>query len=214
MAKTAAMVQAKVVKGAGAGAVGDLSCPDIFACFDPEIKFGSHKEMVGSLEGYQAEHIIPTSAFHVLGRKGDRMPDCDAYSTSSALTFMVRDGQSEGQTHKLLTDPMREFSQANDLANNGKGRQAPLKEWLQKYEDGATDALRNAKEPRTIVPERKDLDVNALTAAAAKCIRKEAEAAFKDMGIDPNTALRNPWKATKKQRAELLKQNGGAGEIL
>ena len=209
MAKTAAMVQAKVVKGAGAGTGGEMSCSEVFACFDPEIEFGSHKEMVGSLKGYQAEHIIPTSAFHELGRGGPRMPGCDAYSTPTALTFMVRDGQSKGETHKLLTDPMRQFSQANDLA----GRQAPLSEWLDKYEDGAKNALKNAKPPRAIKPEHKDLDVDDLTDAAAECIRAMAEEAFDEMGIKSDTALRNPWQATKTQRAAADSASGSTGGV-
>ena len=124
------------------------------------------------------------------------MEGCEGYSTPSALTWMVRDAQKKHETHKLLTDPMRQFSQANDL----DGRQAPLSEWLDKYEDGATDALQNAQPPRTIKPEHESLDVNALTAAAAKCIRGKAEEAFKKMGIRPDTALRNPWPATNAQR--------------
>src|SRR6476619_1497460 len=126
MSKTAAMVQAKVVKGGGAGSPKKLTCAEIFASFAPPIEFGSHEDMVGSKKKYQAEHIIPTSAFHKLGRAGARIARCASYATSKALTWMVGDGQSAGMEHKLLTDPMREFSQTNDLA----GEQAPLKDWL------------------------------------------------------------------------------------
>ena len=126
MAKSAAMVQLKVVKAGGAGGKKDLTCAEILASFEPPIEFGSHEDMVGSKRKYQAEHIIPTSAAHESGRSGPRVPGCEGYATSGALTWMVGDGQSAGAEHKLLTDPMREFSQANDLA----GEQAPLSKWL------------------------------------------------------------------------------------
>lgn len=196
MAKTAAMVQAKVVKGGGAGSVADMDCSAILASFDPPIEFGPHSEMVGSMPGYQAEHIVPTSAMHQSGRGGATMPGCEGYSTPGALTWMVGDGQSAGMEHKLLTDPMRQFSQANDLA----GRQAPLSEWMDKYQDAAKDALKNGKPPRT-TPE--GLNRDDLIDAAAECIRAAAEAAFAAMDppVTPETPLRNPWPATNAQRA-------------
>lgn len=196
MTTTAAMVKSMVVKGAGAGSLKGMSCAEICAAFDPEIKFGSHSEMVGSKKKHQAEHIVPTSAFHELGRGGDKMPGCKGYSTSGATTWMVRDGQSASQEHKLLTDPMRQFSQSNDLA----GKQAPLKDWLKKYEEGARDALENAKPKRKI--KRKDLNEKELIAAAAECIRQVAEESFKKMKppVKPETKLRNPWPATADQQ--------------
>ena len=196
MTVTAGMVKSMVVKGAGAGSLKGMSCAEICAAFDPKIEFGSHSEKVGSLKDHQAEHIVPTSSFHELGRGGDKMPGCSGYSTSGATTWMVRDGQSGGQEHKLLTDPMRQFSQANDLAN----RQAPLSEWLDKYEEGARNALKNAKPKRKI--KRKDLDEDELIAAAAECIRQVAAESFKKMKppVKPDTKLRNPWKATEEQR--------------
>lgn len=201
MTATAGMVQVKIVKGGGAGAgPGKMTCDEICAAFDPPIKFGTHSEMVGSKKGYQAEHIVPTSAAHVKGRGGDLMPGCEGYSTPGALTWMVRDGQKAGQEHKLLTDPMREFSQANDVA----GKQAPLKDWLNEYEKGAKDALKNAKPKRKI--KDKSLDEDSLIAAAAKCIKDRAAKSFADMDppVMPDTKMRNPWPATQEQ-VEALK---------
>jgi hypothetical protein len=196
MSQTAAMVQAKIVKGGGGGAPQEMDCAAILASFDPPIEFGPHSEMVGSMPGYQAEHIVPTSAAHQSGRSGPTMPGCDGYSTPDALTWMVGDGQSEGMEHKLLTDPMREFSQANDLAN----RQAPLSEWLDEYKEGAKDALKNGK-PQRKTPD--GLDRDSLIDAAAECITEAAEAAFAAMDppVTPETPLRNPWPATNAQRA-------------
>lgn len=99
------------------------------------------------------------------------------------------------QEHKILTDAMREFSQANDLAN----RNAPLNEWLDQYKEGTKNALKNAKPKRKIT--NKNLDEDSLIDAAAECIRAAAAKAFADMGIKPNTPMRNPWPATGDQRA-------------
>ncbi len=204
--KSAAMVQAKVVKSGGAGATEKMTCSDILASFDPPIEFGSHKDMVGSKSGYQAEHIIPTSAMHQLGRSGPTIEGCAGYATRAALTWMVGDGQSAGMEHKLLTDPMRELSQANDLA----GRQAPASEWLDTYKEGAKDALKNGKPPRTTAA---GLDPDSLIDAAAECIRLAAAEAFANMDppVTPDTPLRNPWGATKAQRAEADALSGGRG---
>ena len=198
MATTAGMVKSMVVKGAGAGSLKGMKCAEICAAFDPEIKFGTHGNMVGTKKKYQAEHIVPTAAFHKLGRGGAKMPGCSGYSTSGALTWMARDGQNANQEHKLLTDPMRKFSQSNDL----KDKKAPLKDWLKKYEEGAKDALKNAKPKRKI--KRKDLNENDLIAAAAECIRQVAEESFAKMKppVEPDTELRNPWEATKEQIKE------------
>ena len=190
--KSASMVQSVVVKGGGKAS---LTCEQIFALFDPPIEFGAHKDMQGTKDGYQAEHIVPTSAFHVKGRGGDLFNDgCKGYSTSDALTWMVSDKQKEGQEHKLLTDPMRKFSQENSLNNQN----APLSKWLDKYEEGARDALKNGKINRTI--KDPSLDRDDLIDKAAKCIRARAEKAFKDAGIPLTTPLRNPWPATNAQR--------------
>jgi hypothetical protein len=200
MTATAGMVQVQIVKAGGAGLPpGSMTCDEICACFDPKIEFGSHSKMVGTMDGYQAEHIVPTSAFHEMGRSGDLVEGCSGYSTPSALTWMVRDGQSAGQEHKLLTDPMREFSQSNALA----GEQGTLDQWLDKYEDGTKDALKNANPKRTVT--NKDLDEDSLIEAAAKCIRDKAAASFAAMDppVKPDTKLRNPWKETKAQRDSL-----------
>ncbi|ARN20664.1 hypothetical protein A4W93_12585 [Piscinibacter gummiphilus] len=192
------MVKAVVVKSAGGGAGKSMSCEAICAQFDPPIKFGSHAELVGSLDGFQAEHIVPTSAFHKSGRGGKKVKGCEGYSTSGATTWMVRDGQKAGQEHKRLTDPMRQFSQMKDLA----GEEAPLKDWLKEYEKGAKDALKKAKPQRKI--KDKKLDRNSLIDAAAKCIRSAAAESFDKMDpkVSQDTMLRNPWKATKEQKAE------------
>ena len=210
MAQTAAMVQAKVVKAGGAGGTADMTCAEILASFDPPIEFGKHEDMVGSKPGYQAEHVVPTSAMHQSGRSGPTIPGCSGYSTPGALTWMVGDGQSAGMEHKLLTDPMREFSQANDLAN----QQAPLSDWLDKYKDGAKDALKKGNPQRKTPPH---LDRDSLIDAAAECIRLAAAEAFANMDppVKPNTPLRNPWPATNEQRAAAqaaasATQGGGA----
>lgn len=209
MGKSAAMVQLKVVKAGGAGGKKSLKCSEILASFDPPIEFGSHSEMVGSKDGYQAEHIIPTSAFHESGRSGARVANCSGYSTPSATTWMVGDGQGAGQEHKILTDAMREFSQANDLA----GREAPLSEWLDKYKEGTKDALKNG-EPRR-KNKRDDLDDDSLIDAAAECIRAHAAEAFAklDPPVKPETPLRNPWQATKAQRAAADSLGGNVGGV-
>jgi hypothetical protein len=195
---SAAMVKAMVVKGAGAGmGKQKLTCEEICASFDPPIEFGSHKDMVGSKKGYQAEHIVPTSAFHEMGRSGDRVTNCSGYTTPNALTWMARDGQSADQEHKILTDQMREFSQANDLA----GREATLNQWLDEYEEGAKNALKNADPKRKI--KNKKLDEDSLIDAAAECIRARAAESFAQMKppVKGDTKLRNPWAATAEQRA-------------
>jgi hypothetical protein len=175
-----------------------MSCATVLASFDPPIKFGEHSKMQGSKANYQSEHIIPTSALHKKGRKGPRIKGAEGYSTPKALTWMVRDRQKASQEHKLLTNAMRKFSQANDLAG---GRQAPLSEWLDKYQEGAEDALKNAKPKRKITNDKVDPD--KLIKAAAKCIRAAAARAFARMRppVKASTPLRNPWKATKDQRA-------------
>jgi hypothetical protein len=210
MAQTAAMVQAKVVKGGGAGGTADMTCAEILASFDPPIEFGSHSEMVGSMPGYQAEHVVPTSAMHESGRSGPTIPGCEGYSTSGALTWMVGDGQSAGMEHKLLTDPMRQFSQANDLA----GQQAPLSKWLDKYKDGAKSALKSGN-PQRKTPDH--LDRDSLIDAAAECIRLAAAEAFanSDPPVTPSTPLRNPWPATGEQRAAAAaaSANPGSGAV-
>jgi hypothetical protein len=197
MGKSAAMVQAKVVKGGGAGiGKGKLDCDAICAAFDPPIEFGTHSEMVGSLDNYQAEHIIPTSSFHEMGRGGDRVSGCSGYSTSGALTWMARDGQSANQEHKILTDQMRLFSQSNDLA----GRQATLNEWLDEYKKGAKEALKKAIPKRDI--KDKSLDEDELIEQAAECIKQKAAESFSKTKppVKGDTKLRNPWKATDEQR--------------
>jgi hypothetical protein len=208
MAKSAAMVQAKVVKGAGGGAEEKMTCEEILACFDPKIKFGAHDKMQGTKKGYQAEHIVPTAAMHKAGRSGPRVAGCSGYTTPKALTWMVRDRQKVLQEHKILTDAMRQFSQSNDLAG---GREAPLKEWLDKYEEGTKKALKDGKPARKITNDKVDKD--SLINAAAECIRARAEEAFAEMKppVKPDTKLRNPWKATKEQRAAAASARASRG---
>lgn len=199
MTASAAMVKAMVVKGGGASmAERTMTCAEICACFDPPIEFGPHSKMQGSLAGYQAEHIIPTSTFHVMGREGDRVPGCSGYSTPDALTWMVHDEQTAGTEHKRLTDPMRQFSQRTDVASG----QAPLKDWLDEYKNGVKDALKNADPKR--MNNRPDLDEDSLIDAAAECIRARAAESFAEMDppVREDTPLRNAWKATKAQIAE------------
>jgi hypothetical protein len=210
MSQSAAMVQAKVVKGAGGGADEELTCAQIFACFDPEIKFGSHSAMQGSLDhvekydpktgkGYQAEHVPPAGTMHVSGRgvKGEAVVSGamgSSYSTGSATTWMAHDGQTAGREHKILTDHMREFSQLNDAAK----KQATLKEWLSRYKDGVKDALKNAV-PKRKIKKPPDLDEDSLIDKAAECIEAMAKAYFDEAGVDENTKLRNPWPARGDQ---------------
>jgi hypothetical protein len=199
MTATAGMVQVMIVKAGGAGLPpGHMTCDEICASFDPAIEFGSHSKMVGSMANHQAEHVVPTSAFHELGRSGDLVKGCEGYTTSGAMTWMVGDGQSAGAEHKMLTDPMREFSQANDLA----GKEGTLDQWLDKYEKGTKDALNNSK---TREIKNKKLDRQSLIEAAAKCIRDKAAQSFaeKKPPVKGDTKLRNPWPATQEQRAAL-----------
>jgi len=195
------MVQAKVVKAGGAGTGKDVDCSKIFACFDPPIEFKSHEDNQGSVKNHQSEHVPPCSAFHRKGRGGTRMPDCTGYTTEAAPTWMVRDRQKPLQEHKILTDRMRKFSQQNSL----KGRQASLKEWMAEYRKGAADALKNGKPKRKIVNDEYDED--SLIEAAAECIEKIVSQHLADMKppVEPDTPLRNPWKATKEQVAEAAK---------
>ena len=211
MTASAAMVKAMVVKGGGAGmAENSMTCAEICACFDPPIEFGPHSKMQGSLAGYQAEHIIPTSTFHVKGREGDRIPGCTGYSTPDALTWMVHDEQHAGTEHKRLTDPMRQFSQRTDVANG----QATLKDWLDEYREGVKDALKNANPKRG--NKRPDLDEDSLIEAAAECIRARAAEAFASMNppVKEETLLRNAWKATKQQIKEAAEHVGDADEAV
>jgi len=147
-----------------------------------------------------------TVEYHESGRSGPRVAGCSGYSTPSALTWMVGDGQSAGMEHKILTDAMRQFSQANDLA----GRQAPLSEWLDKYQDATKKALKEGLPKRTI--KRDDVDHDSLIDAAAECIRARAAESFAEMDppVKPETPIRNPWEATNEQRAA-ADALGGAG---
>src|SRR5262245_45618997 len=110
MTATAGMVKAVVVKGGGAGTPKEMSCAAIFACYDPPIEMGPHHEMQGSRPNHQAEHVPPCSNMHVKGRSGPKIPGCENYDTSKAMTWMVNDGQKRGTEHRRLTQAMREFS--------------------------------------------------------------------------------------------------------
>jgi len=208
MGTSAAMVQLKVVKAGGAGGQTTMKCADILACFDPPIKFGTHARMVGSKKGYQAEHILPAASMHKKGRTGARIAGASGYSTSGALTFMASDGQKKGFEHKILTDRMRKFSQANDAANPKKN--PTMKEWLEEYKKGAKEALDKGKPPRKI--KRRDLKRSSLIDAAAECIKRAAAEAFSKMRppVKPSTPLRNPWKATAAQK-RAARATGRAG---
>ncbi len=186
------MVQAKLVK---AGKTDSMNCAQIFAQFDPPIEMGTHEEMQGTQKGYQAEHILPCSAMHESGRSGPKFGECGDYRTSAALTWMASDGQSAGQEHKLLTDPMREFSQKNALA----GRNATRDEWMDEYEKATKKALRNGEKRRKL--KDPSLDRDSLIDKAAKCIRILAEQSFDEIGITAKTKLRNSWDPTKEQAA-------------
>ncbi|WP_431052950.1 hypothetical protein [Roseateles sp. L2-2] len=206
MGTSAAMVQLKVVKAGGAGSPADMKCSEILACFDPPIEFGTHSQMQGTKDGYQAEHILPTSAMHDLGRAGDKFAGCEGYSTGGALTFMAGDGQKEGFEHKILTDQMRKFSQANDV--KVPPRNAPMKEWLKEYKEGAKAALDKGLPHRTI--NRTDLDRDSLIEQAAECIVLAAKESFGklDPPVTEDTPLRNPWKATQEQVQAAARQLG------
>jgi hypothetical protein len=198
MGTSAAMVQLKVVKAGGAGSPARMKCSDILACFDPPIKFGTHAKMVGTKRGYQAEHVLPAAAMHKKGRKGARIAGASGYSTSGAMTFMAGDGQKRGYEHKILTDQMRKFSQANDAAIPPKN--ATMKEWLEEYKKGAKEALDVGKPKRKI--NRPDLDRASLIDKAAECIKRAAAESFSKMRppVRPSTPMRNPWKATSAQK--------------
>ncbi len=218
MTASAAMVQLKVVKGGGGGPGAALSCAQILALFDPEITFGAHEKMQGSLskveaydpklgKGYQAEHFPPAGTLHVSGRSGTLVSGAagSSYSTSSGLTWMAHDGQTAGREHKILTDRMREFSQANDAA----GRKATLDQWLGDYKEGVKDALKKA-DPKRKIKKPPDLDEDALIDQAAECIHAAAKQYFDEAGVGGGTELRNPWPATAEQHAAQAAQQADA----
>jgi hypothetical protein len=173
------MVPAKVVKAGGAGSVADMDCKAIFACFDPPIVMGPHEDMVKSRE-WQAEHVPPCSNMHVSGRGGPTIPRCENYSTAKAMTWSVEDGQRLGTEHQQLTKAMRDYSYANGSANKS------LKEWMDKYQEAATDVLKKRK----VKDDAKHLNKDELAAAAAKCIRDRVDESFKGK-VAQDTPLRN-----------------------
>ena len=116
-------------------------------------------------------------------------------STGSALTWLVKDGQKKNMEHKILTDRMRSFSQANDALPGDN--QATLQEWLKEYKEGARDALQKRKIAEKKPPPQPDR--KALIDKAAECIEEMAKAFFEDAGVDRNAKLRNPWKARQEQ---------------
>lgn len=204
MGKSAAMVQAKVVKGGGAGMYDHIDCDTIFKAFDPPIEFGSYKDekfrekwrQTSNAEGnkgnWQAEHVPPCSNFHVSGRHGTNIPGCSNYSTDHALTWMVHDGQTVGEEHRILTEQMRNFSQANESAVPPK--HATLKEWMDEYEKAAKKALAESKDRKVDSKYNRE----ALAARAAKCIRDKMDEFFNEKVGDPpaprvaqDTPLRN-----------------------
>jgi hypothetical protein len=218
------MTKAQIIKAGGAMAVKVMDCAEILACFDPEIEFGSHSEMQGSLEhveaynrktgaGYQAEHVPPCSTLHVSGRGGALFGAVKGtlYSTGKALTWMAHDGQVGTSEHKLLTEQMRRFSQHNRAAIPPKN--ATLKEWMAEYKKGVKNALTNAT-PKRKIKKPPQLDEKALIDKAADCIEAAALQYFKDAGVDEDTELRNAWKPTgdqvKAAKAAALSGTGGA----
>jgi hypothetical protein len=202
MAKpTAAMAQAMVTKAAKKD---KMTCATIFGKFDPPIKMGAYKEMRGSKKGYQAEHVPPCSLLHESGRHGPPFSeDCSGYDTEEAWTWMVSDGQSEDEEHKLLTDPMREFSKENFE----EGVNATRDEWMDEYEKATVKALKNSNDPRKITDP--SLDPDSLIKKAAKCIRLVIEAYFDSVGITEEVEFRNSWPSKAQQAIQAAKAAAG-----
>jgi hypothetical protein len=193
------MVQAKVVKGVGRGAGATMDCAAIFACFDPPIEMGPHEDMDKS-RARQAEHVPPCSNMHVQGRGGTRIPGCENYDTSKAMTWMVEDGQRIGTEHQRLTKAMREFSQANEAA----GKNASLKQWMDEYQKECKKVLKD----RPVTPAAKRLNKDSLAQAAAECIRERVDASFKGK-VAQQTPLRNGQAQGKPPTAPV--RTGGRG---
>ena len=128
-------------------------------------------------------------------------PDRIITGTSAAAAYTATRHPGRPLFVLAAPDAMREFSQATDLA----GKQAPLKKWLDQYEEGAKKALKQGKPPRKIAGKAKEQkkDWDSLCDAAAECIRAMAEESFAKMKppVTPDTPLRNPWPATDAQRA-------------
>lgn len=179
MDASAAMVQLKVLKGAGAAALNEDACNVIFACFSPPITMGPHDTIARSRD-WQAEHVPPCSNMHIKGRGGPRIPGCDKYSTSKAMTWLVQDGQRSGTEHQKLTKAMRDFAKSNGKKN------ATLKQWMDKYEKSAAGVLKK----RAVRKHAKQLDKAELAAAAARCIRQTMDASYKSI-VAQSTPLRN-----------------------
>ncbi len=207
MATSAASVQMKVVKGAGGTPDASLDCSTIFASFTPPIEFGQYDDETyrakwrninnaqGNTGGWQAEHVPPCSNFHVSGRDGATIPGCSNYSTDKALTWMVHDGQTHGEEHRILTEHMADFAKKNKPEGLPE-KHATLSEWMDEYEKGAKRALKDSKD-RTPDPTR---DHDSLAQAAAECIRAKMDEFFnEEVGVGPdkkprvdqNTLLRN-----------------------
>ena len=93
MAKSAAMVQLKVVKAGGAGRKLDMTCAEILASFDPKINLGRTRT-------WSAQEGIPSRAHSSRRRRCTnkselvpRVDGCSGYSTPSrrhVWSVMVR----------------------------------------------------------------------------------------------------------------------------
>lgn len=183
MGKSAASVQAKVVKAGGAGSRKKMDCSEVKAIFG--IVSGKYKDL--DIEGNQnREHGgAPASAFYESGRghAGDTpMSGCSGYNPDNAWCWNVEDGQSHFTEHRFLTDRMAEFQ------HSAGGGQKTLGQHLDAYQSAAEDCLHKGNR----APGLKDPERRALAKRAAECMRAEQEACFKaaDCKVAESTKLR------------------------
>lgn len=213
MAKTAGMVQAKVVKAGGAGVAGaeNLDCAAIYAQFDPPIVAGTYSSVsnqrrednneLGSKSPYrsqQSEHMVPNSCMQeVRGDNASNIFGADDYTEGTAFAYNVFDGQSAGTEHKWLTDESRDFAQ--QLEEQGKN--ANVSEWLDKAEQNCSEMLDSddlvrtkGGQARSRIKDAKNKtpkERKALAKKAAKCLRMAAEAQFAKQNVSLSTPVRN-----------------------
>lgn len=184
MAKSAASVQAKVVKSGGAGGTAKLDCDVVKKAFG--IVSGRYKDL-DIADGQNREHGgAPASSFFESGRghAGDTpMSGCSGYNTENAWCWVVEDGQSHFTEHRFLTDRMAEFQHA------GGGGQKTLSQHLDAYQSAAEDCLHKGNR----APHLKDPERREMAKRAAECMREEQEAAFKEdeCKVAQNTKLRD-----------------------
>jgi hypothetical protein len=181
--KSAAMVQAKVVKGGKAGAKKKLDCTAIKAIFG--IVSGRYKDL-DVADGQNREHGgAPAGAFYQSGRghTGDvPMSGCGNYNPDNAWCWVVEDAQSHFTEHRFLTDRMAEFQAT------AAGGQKTLAQHLDAYQNAVEDCLHKGDR----APGLKDPERRELAKRAAECLRAEQEAAFKqaDCNVPQSTKLR------------------------